>query len=93
MDSGEVGVGVDVGNTPPLFAAGAGSGITVVAAWHGTSLRGDGGLPPSTTAPPRPSEGFLTGRPGAGGRAGGRISGRREDPRPLHRWWKREQHA
>ena len=26
-----------VGNTPPVFAAGAGSKITVVAAWHGTS--------------------------------------------------------
>ncbi|MEU6813946.1 ABC transporter substrate-binding protein [Streptomyces sp. NPDC046860] len=29
-----------VGNTPPVFAAGAGSRIAVVAAWHGTS-RGD----------------------------------------------------
>ncbi|MET8769053.1 ABC transporter substrate-binding protein [Streptomyces sp. NPDC004658] len=29
-----------VGNTPPVFAAGAGSKITVVAAWHGTS-KGD----------------------------------------------------
>lgn len=26
-----------VGNTPPVFAAGADSKITVVAAWHGTS--------------------------------------------------------
>ncbi|MFJ6737436.1 ABC transporter substrate-binding protein [Streptomyces sp. NPDC091279] len=27
-----------VGNTPPVFAAGAGSKIKVVAAWHGTSI-------------------------------------------------------
>ncbi|MCH5676269.1 ABC transporter substrate-binding protein [Streptomyces gilvus] len=34
-----------VGNTPPVFAAGAGSKITVVAAWHGTS-KGDAILVP-----------------------------------------------
>ncbi|MFB9462394.1 ABC transporter substrate-binding protein [Streptomyces cinereospinus] len=35
-----------VGNTPPVFAAGAGSKITVVAAWHGTS-KGDTILVPN----------------------------------------------
>ncbi|MGW2775718.1 ABC transporter substrate-binding protein [Streptomyces olivaceoviridis] len=35
-----------VGNTPPVFAAGAGSRITVVAAWHGTS-KGDAILVPN----------------------------------------------
>ncbi|WP_055489533.1 ABC transporter substrate-binding protein [Streptomyces sp. TP-A0356] len=35
-----------VGNTPPVFAAGAGSKITVVAAWHGTS-KGDALLVPN----------------------------------------------
>ncbi|MER6347920.1 ABC transporter substrate-binding protein [Streptomyces sp. NPDC001595] len=35
-----------VGNTPPVFAAGAGSKITVVAAWHGTS-KGDTILVPT----------------------------------------------
>lgn len=35
-----------VGNTPPVFAAGADSKITVVAAWHGTS-KGDAILVPS----------------------------------------------
>ncbi|MET9972834.1 ABC transporter substrate-binding protein [Streptomyces sp. NPDC006356] len=35
-----------VGNTPPVFAAGAGSRITVVAAWHGTS-KGDTILVPN----------------------------------------------
>ncbi|MEU8690355.1 ABC transporter substrate-binding protein [Streptomyces sp. NPDC048665] len=35
-----------VGNTPPVFAAGAGSKISVVAAWHGTS-KGDTILVPS----------------------------------------------
>jgi len=34
-----------VGNTPPVFAAGAGSKIKVVAAWHGTS-KGDAVLVP-----------------------------------------------
>ncbi|MFF3851167.1 ABC transporter substrate-binding protein [Streptomyces sp. NPDC002328] len=35
-----------VGNTPPVFAAGAGSKISVVAAWHGTS-KGDTILVPN----------------------------------------------
>ncbi|MEU6599522.1 ABC transporter substrate-binding protein [Streptomyces flaveolus] len=35
-----------VGNTPPVFAAGAGSKIIVVAAWHGTS-KGDTVLVPN----------------------------------------------
>ncbi|GHI09527.1 ABC transporter substrate-binding protein [Streptomyces cellostaticus] len=35
-----------VGNTPPVFAAGAGSEISVVAAWHGTS-EGDAVLVPN----------------------------------------------
>ena len=35
-----------VGNTPPVFAAGADSKITVVAAWHGTS-KGDALLVPN----------------------------------------------
>jgi sulfonate transport system substrate-binding protein len=35
-----------VGNTPPVFAAGAGSKVTVVAAWHGTS-EGDAILVPN----------------------------------------------
>jgi sulfonate transport system substrate-binding protein len=37
-----------VGNTPPVFAAGAGSRITVVAAWHGTS-KGDTILVPHSS--------------------------------------------
>ncbi|MFI2204855.1 aliphatic sulfonate ABC transporter substrate-binding protein [Streptomyces sp. NPDC020192] len=44
-----------VGNTPPVFAAGAGSKISVVAAWHGTS-KGDAILVPNDsklTAPGR----------------------------------------
>ncbi|GHK01959.1 ABC transporter substrate-binding protein [Streptomyces sp. NPDC003753] len=39
VNAGAVDIG-GVGNTPPVFAAGAGSKITVVAAWHGTS-KGD----------------------------------------------------
>ncbi|MEV8048067.1 ABC transporter substrate-binding protein [Streptomyces griseoluteus] len=39
VNAGAVDVG-GVGNTPPVFAAGAGSKISVVAAWHGRS-RGD----------------------------------------------------
>ncbi|MGA5730196.1 ABC transporter substrate-binding protein [Streptomyces seoulensis] len=39
VNAGAVDIG-GVGNTPPVFAAGAGSKISVVAAWHGTS-RGD----------------------------------------------------
>ncbi|WP_210586162.1 ABC transporter substrate-binding protein [Streptomyces sp. GESEQ-35] len=38
-----------VGNTPPVFAAGAGSKVTVVAAWHGTS-EGDAVLVPDGSA-------------------------------------------
>ncbi|MEU1291661.1 ABC transporter substrate-binding protein [Streptomyces sp. NPDC005840] len=36
VNAGAVDIG-GVGNTPPVFAAGAGSRIRVVAAWHGTS--------------------------------------------------------
>ncbi|QNP74112.1 ABC transporter substrate-binding protein [Streptomyces roseirectus] len=36
VNAGAVDIGA-VGNTPPVFAAGAGSKITVVAAWHGSS--------------------------------------------------------
>lgn len=39
-----------VGNTPPVFAAGAGSKIKVVAAWHGTS-EGDAILVPKDSKP------------------------------------------
>ncbi|UXY23358.1 ABC transporter substrate-binding protein [Streptomyces cynarae] len=39
VNAGAVDIG-GVGNTPPVFAAGADSKITVVAAWHGTS-KGD----------------------------------------------------
>jgi len=38
-----------VGNTPPVFAAGAGSKITVVAAWHGAS-KGEAILVPKDSA-------------------------------------------
>ncbi|MFJ4521659.1 ABC transporter substrate-binding protein [Streptomyces sp. NPDC088810] len=44
-----------VGNTPPVFAAGAGSKITVVAAWHGTS-RGDAILVPNGSDLTRPQQ-------------------------------------
>ncbi|MEU6590684.1 ABC transporter substrate-binding protein [Streptomyces sp. NPDC046881] len=44
-----------VGNTPPVFAAGAGSRITVVAAWHGTS-RGDTILVPDDSELTRPRQ-------------------------------------
>ncbi|GGS74685.1 ABC transporter substrate-binding protein [Streptomyces cinerochromogenes] len=44
-----------VGNTPPVFAAGAGSKITVVAAWHGTS-RGDTVLVPNGSKLTRPQQ-------------------------------------
>ncbi|WP_030340167.1 ABC transporter substrate-binding protein [Streptomyces sp. NRRL S-1022] len=44
-----------VGNTPPVFAAGAGSRITVVAAWHGTS-RGDTILVPNGSRLTRPQQ-------------------------------------
>lgn len=44
-----------VGNTPPVFAAGAGSKITVVAAWHGTS-KGDTVLVPNGSELTRPRQ-------------------------------------
>lgn len=45
VNAGAVDIG-GVGNTPPVFAAGAGSKIKVVAAWHGTS-KGDTILVPN----------------------------------------------
>ncbi|OLZ72054.1 ABC transporter substrate-binding protein [Streptomyces sp. IMTB 2501] len=45
VNAGAVDIG-GVGNTPPVFAAGAGSKISVVAAWHGTS-KGDAILVPN----------------------------------------------
>jgi sulfonate transport system substrate-binding protein len=44
-----------VGNTPPVFAAGAGSDITVVAAWHGTS-KGDTILVPNDSKLTAPAQ-------------------------------------
>ena len=44
-----------VGNTPPVFAAGANSKITVVAAWHGTS-EGDAILVPNGSKLTKPAE-------------------------------------
>ncbi|MFJ6086868.1 ABC transporter substrate-binding protein [Streptomyces sp. NPDC092369] len=44
-----------VGNTPPVFAAGAGSKISVVAAWHGTS-EGDAILVPDGSKLTKPQE-------------------------------------
>ncbi|UUU35777.1 ABC transporter substrate-binding protein [Streptomyces sp. CA-210063] len=44
-----------VGNTPPVFAAGAGSRITVVAAWHGTS-QGDAILVPNDSKLTKPAQ-------------------------------------
>ncbi|MGW3156758.1 ABC transporter substrate-binding protein [Streptomyces sp. NPDC001089] len=44
-----------VGNTPPVFAAGAGSKISVVAAWHGTS-KGEAVLVPKNSPLKRPEE-------------------------------------
>ncbi|MEU0672285.1 ABC transporter substrate-binding protein [Streptomyces sp. NPDC006172] len=44
-----------VGNTPPVFAAGAGSDISVVAAWHGTS-KGDTILVPNDSKLTRTSQ-------------------------------------
>ncbi|MFD8419310.1 ABC transporter substrate-binding protein [Streptomyces sp. NPDC059466] len=44
-----------VGNTPPVFAAGAGSKISVVAAWHGTS-KGEAVLVPKGSSLKRPEE-------------------------------------
>ncbi|MFI6463659.1 ABC transporter substrate-binding protein [Streptomyces sp. NPDC050528] len=44
-----------VGNTPPVFAAGAGSKIKVVAAWHGTS-EGDAILVPKDSKLSKPQQ-------------------------------------
>ena len=44
-----------VGNTPPVFAAGAGSKIKVVAAWHGTS-EGDAILVPKDSKLAQPQQ-------------------------------------
>ncbi|MGW2566217.1 ABC transporter substrate-binding protein [Streptomyces sp. NPDC001537] len=44
-----------VGNTPPVFAAGAGSKITVVAAFHGTS-KGDAILVPNDSKLSKPED-------------------------------------
>ncbi|MPY58922.1 ABC transporter substrate-binding protein [Streptomyces spongiae] len=44
-----------VGNTPPVFAAGADAKITVVAAWHGTS-KGDTILVPNDSKLTKPAE-------------------------------------
>ncbi|MEV6292129.1 ABC transporter substrate-binding protein [Streptomyces sp. NPDC051896] len=54
VDAGAVDIG-GVGNTPPVFAAGAGSKISVVAAWHGTS-RGDAILVPGNSELTRPDQ-------------------------------------
>ncbi|KOU63544.1 ABC transporter substrate-binding protein [Streptomyces sp. MMG1533] len=44
-----------VGNTPPVFAAGAGSKIKVVSAWHGTS-KGDAILVPKDSELAKPQD-------------------------------------
>lgn len=44
-----------VGNTPPVFAAGAGSKVSVVAAWHGTS-KGEAILVPKNSSLRKPEE-------------------------------------
>ncbi|MCX4976554.1 ABC transporter substrate-binding protein [Streptomyces sp. NBC_00620] len=44
-----------VGNTPPVFAAGANSKISVVAAWHGTS-KGEAILVPKDSSLKKPEE-------------------------------------
>ncbi|MDG9715577.1 ABC transporter substrate-binding protein [Streptomyces sp. DH24] len=54
VNAGAVDIG-GVGNTPPVFAAGAGSKISVVAAWHGTS-RGDTVLVPNDSRLRKPAE-------------------------------------
>ncbi|MET8803729.1 ABC transporter substrate-binding protein [Streptomyces sp. NPDC004546] len=54
VNAGAVDIG-GVGNTPPVFAAGAGSKISVVAAWHGTS-RGDTILVPGNSELSRPDQ-------------------------------------
>jgi sulfonate transport system substrate-binding protein len=54
VNAGAVDVG-GVGNTPPVFAAGAGSKIKVVAAWHGTS-KGDTILVPNDSSLKSPGQ-------------------------------------
>ncbi|MGW7819521.1 ABC transporter substrate-binding protein [Streptomyces puniciscabiei] len=54
VNAGAVDIG-GVGNTPPVFAAGAGSKITVVAAWHGTS-KGDTILVPKGSKLTKPAQ-------------------------------------
>ncbi|MFI6206122.1 ABC transporter substrate-binding protein [Streptomyces sp. NPDC051041] len=54
VNAGAVDIG-GVGNTPPVFAAGAGSRISVVAAWHGTSA-GDAVLVPNGSPLREPAE-------------------------------------
>lgn len=54
VNAGAVDIG-GVGNTPPVFAAGAGSKISVVAAWHGTS-KGDAILVPNGSRLTEPNQ-------------------------------------
>ncbi|MEW2809149.1 ABC transporter substrate-binding protein [Streptomyces massasporeus] len=54
INAGAVDTG-GVGNTPPVFAAGAGSKIKVVAAWHGTS-KGDTILVPKDSPLKNPEQ-------------------------------------
>lgn len=54
VNAGAVDIG-GVGNTPPVFAAGAGSKIKVVAAWHGTS-KGDAVLVPRDSPLTKPQQ-------------------------------------
>jgi sulfonate transport system substrate-binding protein len=54
VNAGAVDIG-GVGNTPPVFAAGAGSKISVVAAWHGTS-KGDTILVPNDSKLTKPTD-------------------------------------
>jgi sulfonate transport system substrate-binding protein len=54
VNAGAVDIG-GVGNTPPVFAAGAGSRISVVAAWHGTS-QGDTILVPNDSKLTKPAD-------------------------------------
>ncbi|MFF8669468.1 ABC transporter substrate-binding protein [Streptomyces sp. NPDC015242] len=54
VNAGAVDIG-GVGNTPPVFAAGANSKIKVVAAWHGTS-KGDTILVPDGSPLKRPDQ-------------------------------------
>ncbi|WP_329214256.1 ABC transporter substrate-binding protein [Streptomyces sp. NBC_01485] len=54
VNAGAVDVG-GVGNTPPVFAAGAGSKITVVSAFHGTS-KGDAVLVPNDSKLTKPEQ-------------------------------------